>query len=116
MLLKRLRALGGREWIFRSRENTPINPGNALRRYIRPVVKALAIPLGGWHDFRHTLTTGLLRSGVSPKVVSENLGHSDVEITLNVYDHPETEKFREPLTAMADQLLRDVTKSEVAVQ
>ncbi len=116
LLLKRLRALGGQEWIFRSRENTPINPGNALRRYIRPVVKALGIPLGGWHDFRHTLTTGLLRSGVSPKVVSEILGHSDVEITLNVYDHPETENFREPLAAMADQLLRDVTKSEVVVQ
>jgi site-specific recombinase XerD len=58
----------------------------------------------------------LLRSGVSPKVVSEILGHSDVEVTLNVYDHPETENFREPLAAVADQLLRDVTKSELAVQ
>jgi hypothetical protein len=37
----------------------------------------------------YTLTTGLLRSGVSPRVVSDILGHSDVEITLNVYDHPE---------------------------
>jgi site-specific recombinase XerD len=54
----------------------------------------------------------LLRSGVSPKVVSEILGHADVEITLNVYDHPEIENFREPLAAVANQLLRDVTKSE----
>jgi excisionase family DNA binding protein len=111
-LLKRMLSLGGQEWVFRSRENTPVNPGNALKRYIRPVTKALGIPLGGWHDFRHTLTTGLLRSGVSPKVVSEILGHSDVEITLNVYDHPEIENFREPLAAVANQLLRDVTKSE----
>jgi integrase len=113
-LLKRMRLLGGQEWVFRSRENTPLNPGNALKRQIRPVTKALGIPLGGWHDFRHTLTTGLLRSGVSPKVVSEILGHADVEITLNVYDHPEIENFREPLAAVADQLLRDVTKSEGA--
>jgi hypothetical protein len=89
---------------------------NALKRYVRPVTKALGIPLGGWHDFRHTLTTGLLRSGVSPKVVSDILGHSDVEITLNVYDHPETENFRKPLAAVADQLLRDVTKSDEAMQ
>jgi integrase len=116
LLLKRLRSLGGTEWVFRSRENTPINPGNALKRYIRPVTKALGIPLGGWHDFRHTLTTGLLRSGISPKVVSEILGHSDVEITLNVYDHPEIEDFREPLAAVANQLLRDVTKSGVVTQ
>jgi hypothetical protein len=57
-LLKRMRLLGGQEWVFRSRENTPINPNNALKRYIGPVTKALGIPLGGWHDFRHTLTTG----------------------------------------------------------
>ena len=99
-----------------SLENTPINPGNALQRHIRPVTKALGIPLGGWHDFRHTLTTGLQRSGISPKVVSDILGHSDVEITLNVYDHPETENFRKPLAAVADQLLRDVTKSELTMQ
>jgi len=114
-LLKRMRSLGGQDWVFRSRENTPINPGNALKRYVRSVAEALGIALGGWHDVRHTLTTGLLRSGVSPKVVSEILGHADVQITLNVYDHPEIENFREPLAAVADQLLRDVTKSEAAV-
>lgn len=27
---------------------------------------------------------------------SEILAHSDVEVTLNVYDHPEIENFREP--------------------
>jgi integrase len=111
-----MRALAGQEWVFRSRENTPVNPGNALKRYVRPVAEALGIALGGWHDFRHTLTTGLLRSGVSPKVVSKILGHSDVQITLNVYDHPEIENFREPLTAVADQLLRDVTKSDEVAQ
>ncbi len=33
-----------------------------------------------------------------------------------MYDHPEIENFREPLAAVADQLLRDVAKSEQAVQ
>jgi integrase len=106
-----MRLLGGDDWVFRSREGTPVNPGNALKRYVRPIVRELGIPLGGWHDFRHTLTTGLLRSGASPKVVSNILGHSDVQITLNVYDHPNIENFREPLEEVANQLLRDVTKS-----
>jgi integrase len=113
VLLERMRALGGTEWIFHSRKHTPINPGNALKRYIRPVAKKLGISLGGWHDFRHTLTTGLLRSGVSPKVVSDILGHSDVQITLDVYDHPNTEDFRAPLESVANQLLRSVTNSVV---
>jgi integrase len=111
LLLSRMKSLNSKEWVFRSREGTPVNPGNALKRYIRPAAQKLGIALGGWHDFRHTLTTGLLRSGVSPKVVSRILGHSDVEVTLNVYDHPEVEDFRARLDQVANQLLRDVTKS-----
>jgi len=114
VLLSRMRSLGGTEWVFRSREGTPVNPGNALKRYIRPVTKKLGINIGGWHDFRHSLTTGLLRNGVSPKVVSELLGHADVNITLNIYDHPNVEDFRAPLNCVASELLRSVAKSAPA--
>jgi integrase len=62
-LLTRMKSLNSTHWVFRSRERTPLNPGNALKRYIRPVARELGIAIGGWHDFRHTLTTGLLRSG-----------------------------------------------------
>jgi integrase len=69
-LLERMKKLGSGEWVFRSRTGTPINPGNALRRYLQPAAKELDISLGGWHDFRHTLTTTLRRNGVHPKVIS----------------------------------------------
>ena len=36
---------------------------------------------------RHTHATLLLKNGVSPKVVSERLGHSSVIVTLNIYAH-----------------------------
>jgi integrase len=86
--------LGGGEYVFHSRQGTPVNPGNALKRHVRPVATELGIALRGWHDFRHSLATQLLRDETSPKIVSEILGHSDVEITLNVYDHTETWNFR----------------------
>ena len=38
---------GQGEWVFRSREGTPIDPGNALKRYIRPAAKELGLTLGG---------------------------------------------------------------------
>jgi len=57
-LLERMKALGEAvEWIFHGRGGIPLNPGNALKRYIRPVAKELNIDLGGWHDFRHTVAT-----------------------------------------------------------
>lgn len=39
------------------------------------------------HDFRHSHSTILLSKGISIKMVSERLGHSDVSMTLNTYTH-----------------------------
>ncbi len=61
-LLERMKKFGGGEWVFRLRTGTPINAGNALRRYLQPVAKELGITLDGGQDFRHTLTTTLRRT------------------------------------------------------
>jgi integrase len=39
------------------------------------------------HDLRHTWATLALKAGVHPKIVSERLGHTNTNITLNVYSH-----------------------------
>ncbi len=113
-LVSRMRKLGTTDWVFCSREGTPVNPGNALKRYVRPTATKLGILLGGWHDFRHTLTTTMRRSGVHPKVISGILGHSRVDLAMNVYDHPDVEDFKQPLSLVAEDLLRNVTKNEAA--
>jgi integrase len=113
-LLSRMRNLGTTDWVFCSRGGTPVNPGNALKRYVRPTSAKLGIQLGGWHDFRHTLTTTMRRSGVHPKVISGILGHTRVALAMDVYDHADVEDFRQPLAVVAGELLRNVTKTEAA--
>jgi integrase len=39
------------------------------------------------HGLRHTCATLLLSAGVPPHVVQRRLGHSKVEMTLNIYSH-----------------------------
>ena len=39
------------------------------------------------HDLRHSHATALIQAGVSPKVVQQRLGHSDITTTLNIYTH-----------------------------
>lgn len=39
------------------------------------------------HDLRHSCATLLMAQGVSPRVVMETLGHSQVSLTLNTYSH-----------------------------
>jgi integrase len=109
-LLSRMKALGDGEWIFRSRAGTPVNPGNALKRYIRPVARHLGIAIGGWHDFRHTLNTRLRKRGWSARVRADILGHSTLQMTEQVYDHADREDFRTALGEIESELLRDVTK------
>ena len=84
--------LGKGEWVFRSRKSTSLNPGNALKRHVRPAAKELGISLGGWHDFRHTFSTKLRRSGVHPKVV------------MDVYDRMDIEDFVQPLSLVVNEL------------
>ncbi|MBT9252191.1 MAG: site-specific integrase [Brockia lithotrophica] len=39
------------------------------------------------HVLRHTYATLSLQVGIPPKIVQEQLGHSDIKITLSVYSH-----------------------------
>src|SRR5205807_4022952 len=98
--------LGKGEWVFSSRTGTRLNPGNALKRHIRPAAEDWGISLGGWHDFRHTLSTKLRRSGVHPKVVSDILGHNKVNLAMEVYDRTEVDDFVQPLSVVSTELLR----------
>ena len=104
-LLARMKQLGEGEWVFRSRAGIPVNPGNALRRYLQPAAKDLGIFLGGWHDFRHTLTTTMRRAGVHPKVISGILGHARVDLAMDTYDRATVADFERPMTDVVKQLL-----------
>jgi integrase len=50
-------------------------------------VKKAGIKRISIHGLRHTYATLALAAGENPKVVSESLGHSDVAITLRIYQH-----------------------------
>ena len=48
-----------------------------------------------FHDLRHTMATLALGAGVHVKVVSERLGHSTTQITLDTYSHVSPDLQRE---------------------
>ena len=60
---------------------------SGVRGVFRRAWKAAGVPRIRIHDLRHTAATLLLVAGVHPKIVSERLGHSNVNITLNIYSH-----------------------------
>ena len=58
------------------------------RRYFDRTLKKLHIDHINFHALRHTFATNCIALGVDYKTVSELLGHSNINITLNLYIHP----------------------------
>ncbi len=64
----------------------PMDP-RLLYGHFTKCAKQAGLPAIRFHDLRHTHATIMLQLGEHPKVVSERLGHSNVNITLNTYSH-----------------------------
>jgi integrase len=54
------------------------------------------------HDLRHTMATLALQAGVHPKVVQEQLGHSAINVTMDVYSHVPQAVRRETAKVIAE--------------
>jgi integrase len=55
-----------------------------------------------FHDLRHSCATLLLAQGVSPRVVMDVLGHSQISLTMNTYAHVLPELRRDAADRMSD--------------
>ncbi|MBY3620371.1 tyrosine-type recombinase/integrase [Acinetobacter sp. CUI P1] len=65
---------------------TPVSPRNLMRTYYR-IIEQNELNHITFHDLRHTHASLMLRQNIHPKVVSERLGHSKIQITLDTYSH-----------------------------
>jgi len=83
--------------VFCTSIGTPLQPRNVIGRHLKPILcKAFCdgpheagkhkVDIR-WYDLRHTTASVLLSAGTNPKIVAEKLGHSSVNLTLNVYSH-----------------------------
>ncbi|MCY7961336.1 site-specific integrase [Bacillus spizizenii] len=72
--------------VFCTKYGTPLSPPN-VRRTFKQISEKANLPSIRFHDLRHTHATLLLEKRIPVKVISERLGHSSINVTLNVYAH-----------------------------
>jgi len=89
--------------VYTTAIGTPLEARNVVRAYTA-IVKRAGLPHRRFHDLRHSCATLLLVQGVSPRVVMEILGHSQISLTMNTYSHVVPELGREAARRM-DALL-----------
>jgi integrase len=72
--------------VFRTQLGQPIS-ADYLAKKFRSILVAAGVPRMRLYDLRHSAATTALAAGVSPKVVSEQLGHASTAFTLDTYAH-----------------------------
>ncbi len=87
------RLLAGSRWhddpralVFTTTVGTPLD-GIAVTRRFQAHLAGAGLRRQRFHDLRHACASLLLAQGVSPRVVMETLGHSQISLTLNTYSH-----------------------------
>ncbi len=78
---------GTDDLIFPNRAGGPMDASNFVRREFRPALRKAAVPIVRFHDLRHTFASLLIAQGVAPKLISEQLGHASIAITMDRYGH-----------------------------
>lgn len=93
--------------VFATELGGPLRWSN-VSRVFRALIQRLGLVGLRPYDLRHTAATLMLLSGSHPKEVSETLGHSSIQITLDVYTHV-TPDMQERAAARMDAYLDSAT-------
>ncbi len=74
-------------WVFQSGTGGLLDPDNVRHRAFYKVLAKAGLRRIRFHDLRHTYASLLLQQGESPVYVKEQLGHSSISITVDLYGH-----------------------------
>lgn len=86
-------------FVFTHTDGSPLDARHAIHHFHRALAAA-GIPRRRFHDLRHSCATLLLIQGVSPRVVMDLLGHSEIAMAMNTYSHMVPELRREAADRM----------------
>jgi len=85
------RAVVGERWetsdlVFTTDRGRPLD-GTVVSHHFHRQLDRAGLVQRRFHDLRHSCATLLLVQGVSPRVVMDVLGHSQIALTMNTYTH-----------------------------
>ena len=96
----------GKRWpdsgfVFTTPVGTPIDPRNCTRM-VQEACRTAGVRVVRMHDFRHGCVSVLMGLGVPPRTVMEIVGHSALEMTMNIYTHVTLDDKRQALEKLGD--------------
>lgn len=92
-LLSELRAwklacpISENDLVFPSREGKVPDHDNVVKRHFAPALRRAGLRQVSFHSLRHTNASIRIEAGQNIKYISKQLGHSSIQITMDIYGH-----------------------------
>ena len=74
-------------WVFCSETGGLLHPHNLRDRVFYGLLAKAKIRKVRFHDLRHSFASLLLQNGESPVYVKDQMGHSSIQVTVDLYGH-----------------------------
>ena len=96
--------------LFGNRKGQPLRESKLLRNVLQPAAERAGLGRVTWHQFRHIHSSLLNDLRVPVKIAQEQLGHSSISTTLNIYTHVVDASHRKAIEALERELFPSVPK------
>lgn len=73
--------------VFLNRDGKPLDRSNLITRRFEQTLENAGLRRIRFHDLRHTYASLCIASGVDPKGLQQAMGHSSIQVTMDVYAH-----------------------------
>ncbi len=91
--------MDGKKYVFGG--DKPMEP-RTMRNHYRKILEVAEVSYKNFHTLRHTYATNCIDGGADVKSLSEMLGHSNVQITMDYYVHPSMDTKRRYADRLCD--------------
>ncbi len=102
------------ELAFQTPSGTRLDESN-LRQAFDRCLKQARIRQVRFHDLRHSYASLLIQKGAHPKYIQEQMGHSSIQVTMDIYGHLFGGEYRHLASRLDDPCL-DRIEAESATQ
>jgi integrase len=103
---------GPDDFVFSKKDGSPLHPDVLRKDVLYPILDKLGIARGagtsGFHTFRHSAATILNEQTGNLKLAQKLLGHSNIDMTADVYTHTSVEAEREAAIAIERAIYGDL--------
>ena len=72
--------------MFRNKQGQPLNQNRIFLKFFR-LLKGAGVRQVRFHDLRHSFASLLLQNGESPVYVKDQMSHSSIQMTVDLYGH-----------------------------